>query len=94
VRSVGGFARYSSKPACSDFTSVGVALLCASVVSLRDEPVVVCGSGSFGCLRFSPAESALLCADDPARGEVTGDATFGRSFPDSTTTRVPTFTRL
>jgi hypothetical protein len=40
-------SRYSSKPACSDFTSVRGVLLCASVVSPRAEPVVVCGSGSF-----------------------------------------------
>ena len=84
----GAGSRYSSKPALSR----------AALASPRAEPVVVCCSGSFGGLRFfaatSAAEGALLrAAVDPRRGEVTGAAAFARSLPDSTTTRVPTFTR-
>src|SRR5215470_9378588 len=89
-------SRYSSKPACSDFTFVRGVLPCASVVSPRAEPVVVCGCDSFGGLSFfaaSVSDSALLRAVELARGEVTGAAVFARSLPDSTTTRVPTFAR-
>lgn len=58
-------ARYSSKPACSDFTSArGIAALASS----RAEPVVVCCSSSFGGWRFfaaiSVADGALLRAPD------------------------------
>ena len=63
------------------------------MVSARAEPVVVCGSGSFGGFRFSPDETALLRAAAPARGEATGAVALARSLPDSTTTQVPTFTR-
>src|SRR5262245_29205372 len=60
-----GPGRYSSKPACSGFTSVrGIAALASS----RAEPVVVCCSSSFGGWRFfaatSVADGELVRAPD------------------------------